>query len=164
LQWVKVGKHGDVGERNILEGISMYSFALILDPAACVTEFSHHATRAALFYNLAHIHHWRAMHLGVSSLLPLALEYYEQAGQAIEKTGGDRDLVIDHLALAVLNNMGHVHCQLLQFNQAQYCFNVLRLMISKRVGSLSLLQAMEDYETFVLSAMLVPELRLAPAA
>jgi hypothetical protein len=151
----------------------MYNYALVVNTEHYdwkTNGISHYSVKAALLYNLAFIYHWRAIHLGISSELPLALYHYEMALSAIQQELEHGAVVMDnhHLTLAVLNNMGHMHRQLLQFNQARRCLGFMQLLITSRRNAnptLSMLETMEDYEKLVINTMLPPPmLQLAPAA
>jgi hypothetical protein len=64
----------------------------------------------------ASCHHWRGIHFGLSSLLPKALKLYAMSFSLVQN-GANFDT--QHLVLALLNNMGHVRHELLQYNQAR---------------------------------------------
>jgi hypothetical protein len=113
-------------------------------------------------YNLALIHHWRAIHLGVSSGLPKALRLYEMALEVVQQKGVVPPM--ENLALAILNNMVHIHSHLFNFAETRRCCDSLRLILLQRTEIVASLPK-EDYEIFFLSAMFQGvELNLAPAA
>lgn len=120
-------------------------------------------TSLSVLYNLAFIHHWRAVYLGVSSGIPKALHLYSMALKVISPEENSPD--IDHLAMAIWNNMGHIYSKLLyQLREAQVCFGHLRHILAHRTGLRCMLPK-RDYETFVLSVMFqASDLLLAPAA
>ncbi len=166
LKWTKICIPGRISNDGSEDESSMYNYALSLfaNPHLdSANEGSRRATRAALEYNLAYIHHWRAMHLGTSSDLTTALGHYECAWNAIKLVENGPSM--EHLSLAVLNNTVHIHRQLMHNSQARNCLGVLRLLLSKLAGSQSLLETMEDYDTFIMSALMpTTDLEIAPAA
>lgn len=150
--------------RELDHATSMYSYAVVLSEdirlfssEACINQAS-----VVLLYNLAFMHHWRAVYLGISSGLVKALQMYELVVGIIQPKGYGPEF--ENLVLAVWNNMGHVHSQLFQLNQARACFDRLRLLLVQRDDILVWLPK-KDYETFFLSAMFQgSDLHLAPAA
>ncbi len=143
---------------------SMYSSAaLLLDSNhENLTKDQANHVSVVLLYNLAFVHHWRAVHYGISKGLPKALKLYDMALEIIRpKCFGPE---MESLAMAIWNNKGHIHAQLFQPQEAQVCFDRLRFMLLSQRDVLSLLPK-KDYETFLLSAMFQgSELHLAPAA
>jgi hypothetical protein len=166
MNWVKICDPVYFRENEYRNEASLYNYALMLSakPHDWKNGFSHCAVRAALEYNLAFIYHWRSSNSGsVSSDLHTALRHYESAWSSIQRMNEGAGM--EHLALAVLNNMAYIHHQLMQFNNARLCVGVMRLLLSTRVSSLLRLKSLNDYQTFVMSAMLPPtDLKLAPAA
>ncbi len=165
MRWVAICEAGINGQMSIY-GPSVYGYAVMIstDRKHLASEISLQEISAIVMYNLALFHHCQAINQCNSSGLLTALDRYEHVGEVIQQLGLGK-AGIDHLVLAVLNNMGHIHFQLLQFKEARQCFSCLRSQISIKIASLSRLQSIEDYGIFVLSAMLpVSELLLAPAA
>jgi hypothetical protein len=166
MDWVKIREPSirPCGNENT-DGNAMYNYALVLSTKRdnWSSGISWFAVRAVLGYNLALFHHWRGLNFGAESDLSAALYHYKLAWNSIQLM---KDRVgMDHLALAVLNNTAHIHCQLMRFDHASVCVGVMRMMISTRIGSMPRLERMKGYDTFILNAML-PFLtcHLAPAA
>jgi tetratricopeptide (TPR) repeat protein len=143
---------------------SMYSSAAILLESCHERSSSDNVnqTSVVLLYNLAFVHHWRAVHMGISKGLPKALKLYDMALEIIRSKSTEPDMA--SLGMAIWNNKGHIHAQLFQLHEAQACFSRLRMMLLSQREVLCLLPK-KDYETFLLSAMFQgSELHLAPAA
>jgi tetratricopeptide (TPR) repeat protein len=150
--------------RETHNATSMYSCAMILAQTCqdCTSEYYITQASVAVLYNLAFMHHWRAIHLGISSGLPKALQLYSMALRIIPPKGNLPD--IENLVLAIWNNMGHIHSQQFQIDEARACFDRLRFLLSHRAHLLYWLPK-RDYEIFLLSAMFQgSDLHLAPAA
>ena len=109
-------------------------------------------------FNLALVHHWRGVHFGISSLLPKALILYEMSFSLIQN-GATFDT--QHLTLALLNNMGHIHHEMMQYNDARRCFINLKEILTALAASAS---DGPDVRGFLLNIMFLEAPRLAPAA
>lgn len=143
---------------------SMYNCAMVLSetPQDFTSEYYVTQASVAVLYNLAFMHHWRAIHLGISSGMPKALQLYSMALKIIPAKGNLPD--IENLVLAIWNNMGHIHSQQFQLDEARTCFDRLRYLLAHRAHLLYWLPK-RDYEIFLLSAMFQgSDLHLAPAA
>jgi hypothetical protein len=80
----------------------------------------------------------------------------------IEQYPGDLDM--HHLALAVYQNMGHIHLTLYHRTEAEACFESLRHLLS-HVSDIRSVLPEDDFAAFFISAMFQGnELHLAPAA
>ncbi len=156
----------DATSRESQSASAFYSCAVAL-PEVCSDSFPEHFVARAsvtVLYNLAFMNHWQAFHLGVTSGILKALQLYSMALKMIppeENFFGD----IDHLAMAIWNNMGHVYAHLMyQLHEAQVCFDRLGYLLAHRDGLRCWLPK-QDYETFFLSAMFQgSDLLLAAAA
>jgi hypothetical protein len=159
---VAVDKH--LTQRELDHTLSMYSYAVALsdDVQYDSSETYMNQTSVAILYNLAFMHHWRAVFLGISSGLLKALQMYELVARIIQPK--DCGPEFENLTMAIWNNMGHVHSQLFQLKEARTCFDQLRLLLVQRDDILHWLPK-KDYETFFLNAMFQgSELHLASAA
>lgn len=148
---------GDGDESTSLYGFAV-QFSSEIDPS---DERSMDKKSAVLLYNLALVSHWQAVQLGISNALSKALRVYSMAMQIITKADVPD---VETLSLAIWNNMGHIHTQFFQLNEASICFSRLRLLlqnsddIRQRVSE-------SDFDFFLLSAISrVWEIQLAPAA
>jgi tetratricopeptide (TPR) repeat protein len=137
------------------------SHALLLSSDCCTNpaedEYCHRES-ACVMFNLALVHHWRGIHFGLSSLLPKALKLYEMSFSLIQN-GANFDT--QHLVLALLNNMGHIHHELLQYNQARQCFKNLKELLTERAASAS---DGPDIQGFLMNIMFLEAPPMAPAA
>lgn len=137
------------------------SHALLLSSHCCTNpaedEYCHRES-ACVMFNLALVHHWRGIHFGLSSLLPKALKLYEMSFSLIQN-GAHFDT--QHLILALLNNMGHIHHELLQYNQARQCFKNLKDLLTERAASAS---DGPDIQGFLMNIMFLEAPPMAPAA
>jgi hypothetical protein len=82
MHWIQVDlPDSSVGNGSRRGEDLMYSYAVQLstDSEHWTEGISWYVIRAALLYNIAFIHHWRATTHGLSSTLSLALHLYEQA-------------------------------------------------------------------------------------
>ncbi len=144
---------------------ALYSFAVNLPEVCQDAPPEQFMTRASvsMLYNLAFMNHWQATHWGISSCIPNALQLYSMALKLIPPE--ENSFYIDHLAMAIWNNMGHIYAQLLfQLHDAQVCLNRLRYLLAHRTGLRCSLPK-QDYEIFLLSAIFQgTNLLLAPAA
>jgi hypothetical protein len=110
-------------------------------------------------FNLALVHHWRGVHFGISSLLPKALVLYEMSFSLIQNGGATFDT--QHLTLALLNNMGHIYHELMQYTDSRRCFKNLKEILTARATSAS---DGPDVQGFLMNIMFLEAPRLAPAA
>jgi hypothetical protein len=75
MEWVKMCVPSDIFHDGSTEERFMYGYALALSPNLhdWAGEFYHRTALAVLEYNVGFILHWRAMKLGLSSELPVAV-------------------------------------------------------------------------------------------
>ncbi|KAI2505531.1 hypothetical protein MHU86_8867 [Fragilaria crotonensis] len=142
-------------------GSYISSHALLLSNECCTNPIEYeycHRESACVMFNLALVHHWRGMHFGISSLLPKALKLYEMSFALIQN-GATFDT--QHLTVALLNNMGHIHHELLQYNNARRCFKSLKEILTARAASAT---DGPDIQGFLLNIMFLEAPGLAPAA
>lgn len=144
---------------------AMYSRALMLSEVFLDSSSDHFMMRASvsMLYNLAFLHHWRAIHLGMSSGMLKALQMYCKILKTFHSRR-DNPPDIEIVVLAVWNNMGHIYSQLFQVEEARACFDHLRHLLASRTD-LHFWIPDQDYEIFVVSALFQGNsLHLAPAA
>jgi hypothetical protein len=161
MSLVVIEPPSDVGDDYA--ATTMYNSAVLLtnDVLDIKTESYVDETSVVLLYNLAFINHWVAVHHGVSTGLPKALKLYEMALEIIHE---NRSPSIESLLCAIWNNMGHIHIQLFQLDEARLCFSSLWLILQHRTDIREQLPPY-DFNNFLLSAISqAGELHLAPAA
>jgi hypothetical protein len=150
-------------EVSAVSASSLYGFTVLLFDSfqySSSAECSMDQTSAVLLYNMALIHHWKAVHFGISKALLKALKVYCMALEVINET---EVAGVEVLLLAIWNNMGHIHTQLFQLIEARVCFSKLRLILEDRDIRRRLPES--DFQFFLLSAISrVWEIHLAPAA
>ena len=91
-------------------------------------------------------------------MLPKALKLYEMSFALIQN-GATFDT--QHLTLALLNNMGHIHHELMEYNNARKCFKSLKEILTANAASAS---DGPDIQGFLLNIMFLEAPGLAPAA
>lgn len=142
-------------------GSFISSHALLLSRECCTDpiEFEYcHRESACVMFNLALVHHWRGMHFGMSSLLPKALQLYELSFSLIQNGA---NFETQHLILALLNNMGQIHHELMQYKNARRCFDNLKEMLISRPASAS---DGPDVQGFLMNIMFLEAPQMSPAA
>ena len=142
-------------------GSFISSHALLLSDECCMNpiEFEYCLRESAcVMFNLALVHHWRGMRFGISSLLPKALKLYEMSFSLI-RNGSSFDT--QHLILALLNNMGQIHYEMMQYNNARQCFKDLKDLLTTRAATSA---DGPDVQGFLMNIMFLEAPQVAPAA
>jgi tetratricopeptide (TPR) repeat protein len=164
LQRVKLGPAPCASQEVCISFASIYARAVLITknyPISYCDKF-YNEIGAIILFNLAVISHWRGIHLCKFTELLKALRFYEMATVIIEQYPGDLDM--HHLALAVYQNMGHIHLTLYHRTEAEACFESLRHLLS-HVSDIRSVLPEDDFAAFFISAMFQGnELHLAPAA
>jgi hypothetical protein len=115
-----------------------------------------------VLYNMALINHCRALELGISSLLSVALNLYKMAASVLERSRGvdpSNELVL----LALYNNMAHIHAYQWSSREVRVCIAKIRMLLSA-VSAESFIDQ-EDFHFFSVNTMLnIEDMYLAPAA
>jgi tetratricopeptide (TPR) repeat protein len=143
-------------------GSFISAHAILLSNDCCTNPLDQsycHRESACVMFNLALVHHWRGMQFGLSSLLPKALRLYEMSFSLIQC--GTATFDTQHMVLALLNNMGQIHHELLQYKNARQCFKNLKEILTIRATSAS---DSPDVQGFLLNIMFLEAPQLAPAA
>lgn len=142
-------------------GSFVYGQALLLSTECCVNPLLHefcHRESSVIMFNLALVHHWRGMRYGLISLLPKALRLYEMSyslirhGAAFETT---------YLHLALLNNRGQIHHELIEYDDADKCFKNLKDILTS--GASQIVDG-ADVHGFLMNIMFLDSPQLAGAA
>lgn len=142
-------------------GSFISSHALLLSRECCTNpaEYEYcHRESACVMFNLALVHHWRGMHFGVTSLLPKALKLYEMSFSLIQSGA---NFETQHLILALLNNMGQIHYELMQYKDSKRCFKNLKEMLTRRAAQVA---DGPDVQGFLMNIMFLEQPQMAPAA
>lgn len=147
-------------------GSFISTHALLLSRECCTNPVEYeycHRESASVMFNLALVHHWRGMHFGVTSLLPKALKLYEMSFSLIQNGA---NFETHHLILALLNNMGQIHHELMQYKDAKRCFKDLKELLTSSRASASPSQGVDgpDVQGFLMNIMFLEEPQMAPAA
>jgi hypothetical protein len=117
---------------------------------------------AVVLYNMALVHHCRAIERGISSLITTALNLYKIAASFIENAR-DIDSSNGLLLLALYNNMAQIHASQFSLEETRVCIDRVRMLLSA-VSAESFIEE-EDYHFFFVNTMLqVEDIALAPAA
>eukprot|EP00545_Synedropsis_sp_CCMP1620_P003290 CAMPEP_0119007454 /NCGR_PEP_ID=MMETSP1176-20130426/3021_1 /TAXON_ID=265551 /ORGANISM="Synedropsis recta cf, Strain CCMP1620" /LENGTH=261 /DNA_ID=CAMNT_0006959611 /DNA_START=91 /DNA_END=876 /DNA_ORIENTATION=- len=142
-------------------GSFISSHALLLSRECRTNPAEHeycHRESACVMFNLALVHHWRGMHFGVTSLLPKALKLYEMSFSLIQSGA---NFETQHLILALLNNMGQIHYELMQYKDSKRCFKSLKDMLTRRAAQVA---DGPDVQGFLMNIMFLEAPQMAPAA
>jgi hypothetical protein len=142
-------------------GSFISSHALLLSRECCANpaEYEYcHRESACVMFNLALVHHWRGMHFGVTSLLPKALKLYEMSFSLIQSGA---NFETQHLILALLNNMGQIHYELMQYKDSKRCFKNLKEILTRRAARAT---DGPDVQGFLMNIMFLEAPQMAPAA
>jgi hypothetical protein len=143
-------------------GSFISAHAILLSNDCCTNPLDQeycHRESSCIMFNLALVHHWRGMQFGLSSLLPKALKLYEMSFSLIQC--GTATFDTQHMILALLNNMGQIHHELLQYKTSRQCFKNLKEILTIRATSSS---DSPDVQGFLLNIMFLEAPQLAPAA
>jgi hypothetical protein len=117
---------------------------------------------SVVLYNMALVNHCRAIELGISSLLSIALNLYKIAALLLERSR-DIDASNELVFLALYNNMAHIHAYQWSSQEVRLCIDNIRMLLST-VSAESFIDQ-EDFHLFSLNTMLhVEDINLAPAA
>jgi hypothetical protein len=117
---------------------------------------------SVVLYNMALVNHCRAIELGISSLLSIALNLYKIASSVLERSR-DIDASNELVFLALYNNMAHIHAYQWSSQEVRLCIDNIRMLLST-VSAESFIDQ-EDFHLFSLNTMLhVEDINLAPAA
>jgi hypothetical protein len=115
-----------------------------------------------VLYNMALVNHCRAIELGISSLLSIALNLYKIAASVLERFSGV-DASNELVLLALYNNMAQIHACQWSSQEVRECIDNIRILLST-VSADSFINQ-EDYQFFSVNTLLrVEDMNLAPAA
>jgi hypothetical protein len=113
-----------------------------------------------VLFNMALVNHCRAIELGISSLLSIALNLYKIAATVLER---DVDASNELVLLALYNNMAQIHACQWSSQEVRECIDNIRILLST-VSADSFINQ-EDYHFFSVNTLLrVEDMNLAPAA
>jgi hypothetical protein len=116
-----------------------------------------------VLYNMALVNHCRAIQLGISSLLSIALNLYKIAATVLERNTGDVDASNELVLLALYNNMAQIHACQWSSQDVRVCIDKIRMLLST-VSAESFIDE-EDFHFFSVNTLLhVEDMNLAPAA
>jgi hypothetical protein len=117
---------------------------------------------SVVLYNRALVNHCRAIELGISRLLPIALNLYKRAASVLERYS-DIDESNELVLLALYNNMAQIHAYQWSSQEVRVCIDNIRMLLSTVLADSFIDE--EDYLFFHINTMLhVEEMNLAPAA
>jgi hypothetical protein len=116
-----------------------------------------------VLYNMALVNHCRAIELGISSLLSIALNLYKMAASILE-ISSDVDASNQLVLLALYNNMAQIHAYQWSSKEVRVCIDKIRMLLS--TVSLEIFIDQQELEFFFLHTILHVEdqMNLAPAA
>jgi hypothetical protein len=137
---------------------------LILNYSRALTVFEDVTDKDLLtgvvLYNMALVNHCRAIELGISSLLSIALNLYKIAATVLER---DVDVSNELVLLALYNNMAQIHACQWSSQEVRVCIDKIRMLLST-VSAESFIEQ-EDFHFFSVNTLLhVEDMNLAPAA
>jgi hypothetical protein len=117
---------------------------------------------SVVLYNMALVNHCRAIELGISSLLSIALNLYKIAASVLESSS-DIDASNELVLLALYNNMAQIHAYQWSSQEVRECIDKIRMLLSTVSSESFIDQA--DFHLFSVNTMLhVEDMNLAPAA
>jgi hypothetical protein len=115
-----------------------------------------------VLYNMALVNHCRAIELGVSSLLSIALNLYKIAATVLERSC-DVDASNELVLLALYNNMAQIHAYQWSSSELRVCIDNIRMLLDT-VSAESFIEQ-EDFNFFSVNTLLhVENMCIAPAA
>jgi hypothetical protein len=115
-----------------------------------------------VLYNMALTNHCRAIELGISSLLSIALNLYKMAASVIERSS-DVDASNNLVLLALYNNMAQIHAYQWSAPEVRVCIDNIRMLLSSESAESFIEQ--EDFHFFSVNTVLhIEDMNLAPAA
>lgn len=121
-----------------------------------------------LLYNLALAHHEEGIHKNTPSLLEDSLEFYEMAVDIMKSLSQQMDDYDLLLLLAVVNNMGHIHSHLLNFQETREKVELVKRLtaVANKRRNQSTTGSETEYSFFFQAAVSHDgrELSAAPAA
>jgi hypothetical protein len=117
---------------------------------------------SVILYNMALVNHCRAIELGISRLLSIALNLYKMAA-SILVSSSDIDAHNELVLLALYNNMAHIHAFQWSSKEVRECIDNIRIILSTLSAESFIDQA--DFHFFSVNTMLhVEGINVAPAA
>jgi hypothetical protein len=117
---------------------------------------------SVVLYNMALVNHCRAIELGISSLLSIALNLYKIAASILERSS-DIDASNELVLLAIYNNMAQIHAYQWSSQEVRECIDNIRILLSTVSSESFIDQA--DFHLFSVNTMLhIENINVAPAA